>query len=237
MKPSLCFDWLPEGARWARSKFLRVHEYIRFNSFWPSCFKWSCTCELKFLSYNHTLSIGTKYNCKYGVLPQARTSFSSALLPPLPSPSDDSHAGCCKHKRLTVIIIAIISYEFTIQLSPFFQSTTFAPKKQSLNKPAVQEAKKTQVRTFTHSHFNNFFLHAGSTQLKDWKLLSGLWQNLEQNELYPTQLAFIIWRCPSLDQALPKQSTVQGFNKIRYWRILTTLIKGAFLHGFYCGEL
>ena len=35
------------------------------------------------------------------------------------SPSDASHAGYCKYKHLTVMIIAIISYKCTIQHSPF----------------------------------------------------------------------------------------------------------------------
>ena len=52
---------------------------------------------------------------------RARPSHCLVLiLSPVPSPSDASHASYCKHKRLTVIIMAIIRYEFTIQHFPFF---------------------------------------------------------------------------------------------------------------------
>ena len=86
------------------------------------------------------------------------------ILSPAPSPWDASHSGYCKHKRLTVMIMAIIRYEFTIQHFLSFS-----------------KCKKEKESGTTGTNFYTFWqlsLHAGTTQFKDWKLSDALWKNL-----------------------------------------------------------
>ena len=102
--------------------------YALIHSGFP-CLKWSLRRELKFLSYNHPSQLvpSTVESMKPF---RTRPSRSFVLiLSSAPSPSDASHSSYCKHKRLTIIIMAIIRYEFTIQHFPFFSQCIVTKRK------------------------------------------------------------------------------------------------------------
>ena len=102
---------------------------IRFNSFWFSCLKWSCSRKLKFLSYNHPSQLVPSTAVSMVPFCTRPSRCFVLILSPAPSPWDASHSGYCKHKRLTVIIMAIIRYEFTIQHFLFFSHHIQAKRK------------------------------------------------------------------------------------------------------------
>ena len=73
--------------------------------------KWSCSRKLKFLSYSHPSQLVPSTSVSMVPFRMRPSRCFVLILSLAPSPSDASHSGYCKHKRLTVIIMAIIRYE------------------------------------------------------------------------------------------------------------------------------
>ena len=125
--------------------------------------KWSCSREFKFLSYSHPSQLVPSTAVTMVPFDMRPSRCFVLILSPAPSPSDASHLGYCKHKRLTVMNHAHYKIGIYHTTCPLFQSMY-----QYKDSPLASEEEK-QVRTFTHFNNCTFMLgQVGCIVEKSW---------------------------------------------------------------------
>ena len=125
--------------------------------------KWSCSRELKFLSYSHSSQLVPSTAVSMVPFRMRPSRCFVLILSPEPSPSDASHLGYCKHKRLTVMNHGHYKIWIYHTTFPLFQSRYLSKESPWARK------KEKQVRTFTH--FNSCILMLGQVECiveKSW---------------------------------------------------------------------
>ena len=139
--PSIQFLLTSRCLLWGGSTvFALIHSGLPF-------LKWSCSRELKFLSYSHPSQLVPSTAVSMVPFRMRLSRCFVLILSPAPSPSDASHLGYCKHKRLTVMNHGHYKLWIYYTTFPLFQSMY------QYNYIPTESKEEKQVRTFTH--FNN----------------------------------------------------------------------------------